>query len=109
LSNNVLECASPSAGVSGKSHTPAKATLAGVESLERLIYDRLKPVMPQLEKGYNGGLHQCVMDLVERPLIRLVLEQTQGNQCRAAEVLGINRNTLRKKILQLGLHINSNP
>ncbi len=43
-------------------------------------------------------LHAAVVAAVERPLIELVLEQTGGNQLRAADLLGINRNTLRKKL-----------
>ncbi len=42
---------------------------------------------------------------MERPLIEAVLTHTQGNQIRAAALLGINRNTLRKKIGELGVHV----
>ncbi len=48
-------------------------------------------------------LHAAVVAAVEQPLIELILEQTGGNQLRAAELLGINRNTLRKKITALGI------
>ncbi len=50
-------------------------------------------------------LHAAVVAAVERPLIELILEQTGGNQLRAADLLGINRNTLRKKITSLGIPI----
>ena len=43
------------------------------------------------------------MQRVEKPLITLVLKKTAGNQVRAASLLGINRNTLRKKIKELGI------
>jgi two-component system nitrogen regulation response regulator GlnG len=46
-----------------------------------------------------------VLVQVERPLIRFVLEKTKGNQVRAADILGINRNTLRKKIHELGIDL----
>ena len=49
------------------------------------------------------GLYDRVMEQVERPLIALALKATRGNQIRAAEVLGLNRNTLRKKIRALGV------
>jgi len=49
------------------------------------------------------GLYDMVMDCVEKPLIERVLEQVGGNQSRAAEMLGINRNTLRKKMVQHGI------
>lgn len=52
-----------------------------------------------------GGLYKTVLSEIERPLILLTLEAVQGNQKKASEILGINRNTLRKKI-QL-LHIKS--
>ena len=42
---------------------------------------------------------------VERPLITLTLQATRGNQIKAAEVLGVNRNTLRKKIKELGIPV----
>jgi two-component system nitrogen regulation response regulator GlnG len=46
-----------------------------------------------------------VLDQVERPLIRLILEKTRWNQVKAADILGINRNTLRKKIHELGIEL----
>ena len=47
-------------------------------------------------------LYRVVIERVERPMIEAVLEHTGGNQIRAAGLLGINRNTLRKKISELG-------
>lgn len=44
------------------------------------------------------GLYRLVMDEVEQPMLEAVLEHTKGNQCAAAEVLGISRGTLRKKL-----------
>ena len=51
------------------------------------------------------GLYDRVLEDVERPLIQLTLAATRGNQVRAAEVLGLNRNTLRKKIQDLGVEM----
>lgn len=49
--------------------------------------------------GHNpGDLYQLFMSEVERPLLEKVMDHTKGNQTRAAEVLGINRGTLRKKL-----------
>lgn len=50
-----------------------------------------------------SGLYDRIMDEVERPLLRLVLNLTEGNRIRAAKVLGLNRNTLLKKLRQHGL------
>ena len=50
-------------------------------------------------------LHRALLERVERPLIEAVLAHTGGNQIRAAALLGINRNTLRKKITDLGVEM----
>jgi two-component system nitrogen regulation response regulator GlnG len=42
---------------------------------------------------------------MERPLISLTLAATRGNQIKAAEILGLNRNTLRKKIRELDIEV----
>ena len=61
--------------------------------------------------AHNGGdlpapgLYQRVLREVEQPLITLTLQATRGNQIRAAEVLGLNRNTLRKKIRDLNIPV----
>ncbi len=57
----------------------------------------------ELDDLYDMVLHQ-----MERPLIRIILEKTRGNQVRTAEILGINRNTLRKKIQTLDIDIKKN-
>jgi len=49
------------------------------------------------------GMFDMVMDCVEKPLLEMVLEYVGGNQTRAADLLGINRNTLRKKMQQHGI------
>jgi len=50
------------------------------------------------------GLYERILTEIERPLLRLALAATRGNQIRAARLLGINRNTLRKKLTQRGIH-----
>jgi two-component system nitrogen regulation response regulator GlnG len=49
-------------------------------------------------------VYDSVLREIEAPLLRTVLERTGGNQLRAAEILGINRNTLRKKLTELGIN-----
>lgn len=51
----------------------------------------------------SPGLYQRVMREVEEPLLRVVLRHAAGNQTRAAEILGITRATLRRKMRDLGL------
>jgi two-component system nitrogen regulation response regulator GlnG len=50
-----------------------------------------------------GEIHRRILERAERPLLEAVLAHTEGNQIRAAALLGINRNTLRKKIVELGI------
>jgi Fis family transcriptional regulator len=50
-----------------------------------------------------SGLYQLVLREVEEPLFRSVMEYTDGNQLRAAAILGINRGTLRRKLEDYGL------
>ena len=52
-----------------------------------------------------GGLYDRVLREVERPLILLTLAATRGNQIKAAQLLGLNRNTLRKKIRELDIQV----
>ena len=51
------------------------------------------------------GLYDRVLREVERPLIQLCLAATRGNQIKAAQLLGLNRNTLRKKIRGLEIQV----
>jgi len=60
-----------------------------------------REVEAALDAPEPGDIHRHVLELVERPLLRAVLARTDGNQIRAAALLGINRNTLRKKIGEL--------
>lgn len=50
-----------------------------------------------------GDLYEMVIGEIERPLLKTVLDYTEGNQSQAADILGINRGTLRKKLRQHGL------
>jgi two-component system nitrogen regulation response regulator GlnG len=51
------------------------------------------------------GLYHRVLREIEQPLLSVTLAATRGNQIRAADLLGVNRNTLRKKIRDLDIQV----
>ena len=61
--------------------------------------------LAQGERLPPPGVYDRIVQEVERPLISICLAATRGNQIRAAQLLGLNRNTLRKKIRDLGLEV----
>lgn len=67
-------------------------------SLEEILRIKLTPLIAAVDENNTEGLYSMVIAQMERPLIRLVLEKCRWNQIKAARVLGINRNTLRKKL-----------
>jgi two-component system nitrogen regulation response regulator GlnG len=77
------------------------ATVYDDLSLEEVVRLKLKEYFRQTRDVEPTDLYSLIMERVERPLIELTLERTQGNQLRAAAILGINRNTLHKKISDL--------
>jgi two-component system nitrogen regulation response regulator GlnG len=77
-------------------------------SLEELINMKLRSCLNGIEGLEKGDIHSMVLEQVERPLIRLVLEKCRWNQVKAADILGINRNTLRKKISELQIEMKRN-
>jgi len=74
-------------------------------SLEGIVDMKLRGCFANMDKMESGDVYTVVLEQVERPLIRFVLEKTRGNQVKAADILGINRNTLRKKITDLGIEV----
>ncbi len=60
--------------------------------------DALRNYFQTLNGDRPGDLYELVMGEVERPLFKAVMDYTDGNQSRAAGILGINRGTLRKKL-----------
>lgn len=77
-----------------------KVTAVGTRNkpLSALTDEALRNYFASLNGHKPGDLYQLVLGEVERPLLRAVLDYTNGNQSEAAEILGINRGTLRKKL-----------
>lgn len=71
--------------------------------LARMTESALHDYFIKLNGTKPGDLYDLVINEVERPLLHTVMEYTEGNQSRAAEILGINRGTLRKKLKQHSL------
>lgn len=80
------------------------AHVGGGAGLEELVASRLRVLFRSSGDALAGNVYEQVIQRVERPLLTLALEHTGGNQLRAAELLGLNRNTLRKKIASLGIY-----
>jgi len=75
------------------------------DSLEALVARKLQNSLSQMNLQELDNLYEMVLHQVERPLINIIMQQTRCNQVRTAEILGINRNTLRKKINTLGINV----
>lgn len=74
-------------------------------SFEEVVRRKLRAYFQRTPVLDPCDLYEIVIHQVEKPLIELTLEYTSGNQLKAAELLGINRNTLRKKITDLKIDI----
>ncbi|MDP2015923.1 helix-turn-helix domain-containing protein [Hydrogenophaga sp.] len=68
------------------------------------LHDCVRASMEDFFHDLNGtdpaNLHDMLVKAFEKPLLEVVMEQAQHNQSRAAQWLGLNRNTLRKKLLE---------
>ena len=81
----------------------AAASVAIDATLEEIIERKLLECVRGLREHASANLYDLMIGLVEKPLLRAVLRETGGNQVRAANILGINRNTLRKKLTGHGI------
>ena len=68
--------------------------------LEECVRESLDAYFKDLRGVEPHSLHDMVMNAVEKPLLDVVMKHAEGNQSRAAEWLGINRNTLRRKLVE---------
>ena len=80
-----------------------KPSYGGALTFESFLEEKLSDLVDRMGGLETGDIYSLVLQRVEKPLITLVLKKTGGNQVRAARLLGINRNTVRKKIRELGI------
>ena len=92
---------------------PVRTALLDVDEADAFVHTVARYV-EHIFAGRDGrlppaGLYGRILREVERPLIARVLTETRGNQLRAAALLGVNRNTLRKKIRELDIEVMRGP
>jgi len=81
----------------------AVASVTADTTLEDVIEQKLTECVRGLEGLPEARLYDLMVGLVEKPLLKAVLRETRGSQVKAAALLGINRNTLRKKLREHGI------
>ena len=74
-----------------------------LQTVVRALTDTVPLLVERLSRARPGRIYRGALELLERPRIRHVLAVNGGNQLRAARVLGLNRNTLRKRCRELQL------
>jgi len=76
---------------------------AELDGAARALADAVPLLVERLAAASSGQLYREALELLERPLLGYALSLTGGNQLRAARLLGLNRNTLRKRCRELHL------
>jgi len=103
-SESVIDRRIVTAALAEQEPSPAARTNGGDETLSQSVERHLDGYFKAHPHGLPAsGLYDRILREVERPLLALSLQATRGNQIRAAELLGLNRNTLRKKLRELDL------
>ncbi len=77
------------------------------DTLSGAVHRCIKRYLDQLGYAEVQGLHRHVLEQVEPPLLKLVLEKAEGNQLKVSEMLGLNRNTVRKQLKHYDIDPNS--
>jgi Fis family transcriptional regulator len=72
-------------------------------NLQDSVRESMSAYFQDLDGIEPANLHDMLVKAVEKPLLEMVMARAQNNQSRAAQWLGLNRNTLRKKLLEHGL------
>jgi Fis family transcriptional regulator, factor for inversion stimulation protein len=73
--------------------------MSSKKHIDECIRASVEQYFKDLRGAEPGGLHELVIGAVEKPLLDVVMRHAEGNQSKAADWLGINRNTLRRKLL----------
>ena len=68
--------------------------------IEECVRESLESYFKDLHGVEPTSMYEMIMNVVEKPLLDVVMKHAEGNQSRAAEWLGINRNTLRRKLVE---------
>jgi len=92
-----------SSKMNGRTHINGHASAQSAVPLRTQCAAALDAYFTNLNGDNPGHLYELVLREVEEPLFRAVLDYVDGNQSRAAEVLGLNRGTLRKKLREYRL------
>jgi Fis family transcriptional regulator, factor for inversion stimulation protein len=71
--------------------------------IDEAVRASLEKYFRSLEGAQAGEVYDMVIKAVERPMLQMIMQRADGNQLRASEILGINRNTLRKKLKAHGM------
>lgn len=82
---------------------------AGGTVATSVITNTVPALAEELLGSRPGDVYRAAVAIIERPLLAHVLAATGGNQLRAARLLGLNRNTLRKRCRELGLDLPRSP
>ncbi len=75
-----------------------------ISQLSHAVKHSIRRYLYELDGTQPNNMYDLVLRQVEQPLFEAILEHTKGNQSRAAELLGLNRGTLRKKLRSYNLH-----
>ncbi|MFN5048216.1 helix-turn-helix domain-containing protein [Roseateles sp.] len=71
--------------------------------IDTVVRENLEAYFRDLDGEEPHSMHEMLIKLVEKPLLEVVMQRSGGNQSKAADWLGINRNTLRRKLSDHGL------